>query len=484
MEPIDLRQIAEDAMRARGLRAEFSPAALGEAAAAPTAEAPGEVHDLRHLPWFAIDNHDTLDVDQLSIAEAMPGDAVRIRVAIADVDARLVPGGAVEAHAAANTTSVYTAAGVFPMLPEALSTDLTSLREGQERLAVVVEMEVDGGGTVVASRLYRAAVVNHAQLDYDGVSAWLDGTAPAPAQASRLPALEPQVWLHDALAQRLRVTRERRGALQVKTVSARPVFEDGRLVDLRGDEKNRAKDLIADLMIATNTATAQFLGSAGFPSLRRVVEAPRRWDRLVALAAAHGVRLPEQADAIALDAFLRARRAADPGGFADLSLRIIKMLGPGEYVAVAPGAAPPGHFGLALGDYAHTTAPNRRFGDLLVQRLVKAALRGDEPPLSFNDLAAAARHCTLQEANANRVERDVLKAAAAFLLHDRVGESFDGIVTGAAPKGTFVRIARPLVEGRIVRGFEGLDVGDAVRVRLVGLDPAHSFIDFERVPAA
>lgn len=480
MDPIDLRRLAEDAMRARGLRAEFSPAALGEAASPPPPDTPGEVRDLRHLPWFAIDNHDTLDVDQLSVAELLPGGAVRVRVAIADVHSRVVPGGAVEDHAATNTTSVYTAAGVFPMLPETLSTDLTSLREGQERLSVVVEMDVDTEGVVQASRLYRAAVVNQAQLDYDRVSAWLDGTGPAPRHATTLPALEPQVRLHDALAQRLRECRERRGALQVKTVSPRPVFEGGQLVDLRGDEKNRAKDLIADLMIATNAATAQFLGAAGFPSLRRVVEAPRRWDRLVALAASQGFALQPEPDPRALDAFLRQRRAADPQGFADLSLRVIKMLGPGEYTAVAAGQASPGHFGLALGEYAHSTAPNRRFGDYAIQRLVKAALRGDAPPYSVDELAALARHCTLQEGNANKVERDVLKAAAAYLLQDRIGDTFDAIVTGAAPKGTFVRIARPLIEGRLVRGFEGVDVGDAVRVRLVALDPSHSFIDFER----
>jgi exoribonuclease-2 len=480
MESIDLRRIAENAMQARGLRHAFSGAALQEATMPPGPDAPHEVRDLRHLPWFAIDNHDTLDVDQLSFAEEIAGGRTRVRVAIADVDARLVRGGAVEDHAAANTTSVYTAAGVFPMLPEALSTDLTSLREGEERLAVVVELDVDAEGAVAASTLYRAAVVNRAQLDYDGVAAWLDGRGPAPAHTRHMAALEPQVRLHDAVAQRLRACRERRGALQVKTVSARPVFQDGRLVDLRADEKNRAKDLIADLMIATNAATAQFLGAAGFPSLRRVVEAPRRWDRLVELASRHGTRLPEQPDPRALDGFLRRRRAEDPAGFADLSLRVIKMLGPGEYTALAPGEASPGHFGLAVSEYAHATAPNRRFGDLAIQRLVKAALRGAAAPYTVDELAALARQCTLQEGNANKVERDVLKAAAAYLLQDRIGERFDAIVTGAAPKGTFVRISNPLIEGRLVRGFEDVDVGDTVAVRLAALDPSHSFIDFER----
>jgi exoribonuclease-2 len=258
------------------------------------------------------------------------------------------------------------------------------------------------------------------------------------------------------------------------------VFEDGRLVDLRPDEKNRAKDLIADLMIAANAATARFLAQHGFPSLRRFLQSPRRWDKLQALAAEHGATLPEAPDAVALDAFLRARRAADPGGFGDLSLRVVKLLGSGQYAAAPPGGAGPGHFGLAVNDYAHSTAPNRRFPDLVTQRLVKAALAGAPPPYDAEALAQIAGHCTLQEDNANKVERQVLKAAAAFLLHGRIGESFDAIVTGAAAKGTFVRIPRPMVEGRVVRGFDGLDVGDRVRVRLVAVDAHQGFIDFER----
>lgn len=482
MEPADLDRIATDAMRVRGLLPEFAAQALQEAAESPADRRPdGDVRDLRQLPWFAIDNDDTLDVDQLSVVEPLAGGAVRLRVAVADVDSRVVPAGAVDGHAAANTTSVYTAARVFPMLPQILSTQLTSLREGQERLAVVVDMQVDDAGSVHAASLYRAMVVNHAQLAYGSVGAWLDGTGPAPAGFARRGELETQVRWHDHVAERLRERRVRRGALQVKTVSGRPVFANGELVDILPDEKNRAKDLIADLMIATNAETARFLMAQRFPSLRRVLQSPRRWDRIVALAASLGVQLPQQADPQALDAFLRARRAADPAGFADLSLAIIKMLGPGEYAAAGPGAPAPGHFGLAVNDYAHSTAPNRRFSDLVTQRLVKAALRRDAPPYATDALGAIARQCTLQEDNANKVERTVLKAAAAFLLHDRIGESFDAIVTGAAPKGTFVRIARPLVEGRLVRGFEGMDVGDALRVRLVAVDAEHSFIDFERI---
>ena len=482
MDIINLHQIAVDAMRSRGLLPHFAPQALQEAEAARRAgpETDGAIRDLRHLTWFSIDNDDTRDLDQLSVAQALPGGATRLLVAVADVDAMVRPGGAMDDHAGANTTSVYTAAGVFPMLPESLSTDLTSLHEGQERLAVVVDMRVQGDGAVSASDVYRAAVLNRAKLAYDSVSAWLEGTAPPPPQVVRVPGLEEQLRLHDAVAGRLRQWRQQRGALNINTVTARPVFQDGRLVDLRPDQKNRAKDLIADLMIAANGASARFLSDTGFPSLRRLLEAPRRWDRIMALAARHGVQLPAVPDALALDRFLGARRLADPESFADLSLAVVKMLGSGEYSAAPAGGAGAGHFGLAANDYAHSTAPNRRFPDLVTQRLLKAALSGDAPPYSAATLTEIARHCTVQEDNANKVERQVLKAAGAWLLQGRIGETFEAIVTGAAPKGTFVRIGRPLLEGRVVRGFEGLDVGDSLRVRLVEVDASQSFIDFER----
>ncbi len=477
-----LYQVAVAAMRSRGLLPVFAAQALQEAEAARQSgpERKGNIRDLTHLNWLSIDNDDTRDLDQLSVAEALPAGATRLLVAVADVDAMVRPGGAVDGHAGVNTTSVYTAAGIFPMLPEVLSTDLTSLHEGQERLAVVVDMLVHADGMVYSADVYRAAVLNRAKLTYDGVSAWLDGVGPPPAQLAKIPELAHQLRLHDAVAAQLRRLRNQRGALNVNTVAARPVFEDGRLVDLQADGKNRAKDLISDLMIAANGATARFLSEKGLPSLRRILQAPRRWDRIVLLAASHGVQLPPAPDAVALDRFLCARRLADPAGFGDVSLAVVKMLGSGEYAAAPAGEAGVGHFGLAVNDYAHSTAPNRRFPDLITQRQLKAALAGEAPPYSAEALVEIARHCTLQEDNANKVERQVLKAAAAWLLQDRIGQIFDAIVTGAAPKGTFVRITRPLVEGRVVRGFEGLDVGDTLRVRLVGLDAAQSFIDFER----
>ena len=498
MNPTHLHQLAVEAMHSRGLLHVFSPQALQDAEAARQTgpEHSADIRDLRHLTWFSIDNDDTRDLDQLSVAEPLADGAARLLVAIADVDGMVRPGGAIDDHAAANTTSVYTAAGIFPMLPEVLSTDATSLHEGQERLAMVVDMRVAADGTAGQPDIYRALVLNRAKLTYSAVSAWLDGAGPPPPQIATVPGLEEQVRLHDTLAGNLRKWRQSRGALNVNTIAARPIFKDGQLVDLQPDEKNRAKDLIADLMIATNGATARFLADKGFPSIRRFLQAPRRWDRIEALAASHGVSLPALPDALALDAFLSARRAADPAGFADLSLAVVKMLGSGEYVAapaITPGAANTnenapgiahgngqGHFGLAINDYAHSTAPNRRFPDLVTQRLLKAALAGEPPPYSADQLADIARHCTLQEDNASKVERQVLKAAGAYLLEGRIGDVFDAIVTGAAAKGTFVRISSPLLEGRIVKGFEGLDVGDTVRVKLVAVNAQRSFIDFER----
>jgi exoribonuclease-2 len=476
-----LHALAIASMQAHGLRPAFSPDALQEAAAASTRDdRDSDIRDLRALCWFSIDNDDTRDLDQLSMAEPLAGGAMRLRVAVADVDALVPPAGAVDDHAAANTTSVYTAAGVFPMLPEVLSTDRTSLHEGQERLAVVVDMLVQPDGSVTASELYRAAVLNRAKLTYDHVSRWLDGEAEALPQLAAVSGLEQQLRLHDDVATRLRQWRQRRGALNVSTISARAVFAQGQLVDLRPDERSRAKDLIADLMIAANAATARFLAQRRFPSLRRFLQSPRRWDRIAALAAAAGASLPPQPDALALDLFLREQRQADPSGFADLSLRIVKMLGAGSYVAAAPDARDLAHFGLAVSDYAHSTAPNRRFPDLVTQRLVKAAIAGDAPPYDLELLERIARHCTLQEDNANKVERQVLKAAAAWLLQDRIGDTFDAIVTGASSRGTYVRIARPLIEGRLVRGHERADVGDTIPVRLAAVDASQGFIDFER----
>ncbi|MEO8153714.1 MAG: RNB domain-containing ribonuclease [Rhizobacter sp.] len=482
MDAADLTRIASLEMQTHGLQPAFAPEVQREAQACVDDDAQhvADVRDLRDRLWFSINNDDTLDLDQLSWAEALPDDGVRLAVAVADVDAKVRQGGAIDAYAAANTTSVYTAAGVFPMLPTRLSNDLTSLREGVDRLALVVEMNIDRNGGVSGSQICRALVRNQAKLAYDSVAAWLDAQAPAPPAVAASAALQARLHLHDRAALALRQWRHRRGALNVSTAQARPVFADSQLVDLRADRKNRAKDLIADLMIATNGVTARFLSEHGQASLRRVLQEPKRWDRLMLLAAQFGVTLPSAPDALALDQFLTARRKADPAGFEDLSLSVVKLLGSGAYAAAPAGAPAAGHFGLAVNDYAHSTAPNRRFVDLVTQRLLKATLAGQAPPYSIDELTAIAQHCTQQEDAASTVERRVLKAAAAYLLHDRIGESFDAIVTGAATKGTFVRITSPLVEGRVVSGFEGLDVGDAVRVKLRSVDVDQRFIDFER----
>ena len=475
----DLRAIAVRAMRERGLEPEFPPAALAQAREVRGPAVDGSVTDLRHLAWCSIDNDDSRDLDQLTVAEPLGGGTVRIRIAVADVDALVPAGSPVDAHARRNTTSVYTAARIFPMLPEVLSTDLTSLGEGEDRLAIVVEVMVDAAGVTTASAVSRATVHNRAKLAYEAVAAWLTGAGAAPERLAAVAHLDANLRLQDEVAQRLRQHRHEQGALSLETIEPRAVFKDGALVDLRVQEKNRARELIEDFMIAANGATARFLDGAGFPSLRRVLRSPERWDRIESLAADLGETLPPEPDAGALEAFLRKRRAVDPDTFPDLSLTVVKLMGSGEYAVDFPGQRAVGHFGLAVRDYTHSTAPNRRFPDLVTQRLVKAALARREWPYTAAELTALAAHCTEAEDDAAKVERHVRKSAAALLLEGRVGDDFDGIVTGASSKGTWARIFHPPVEGRIVQGEEGLDVGDHVRVRLLGTDVERGYIDFE-----
>jgi VacB/RNase II family 3'-5' exoribonuclease len=476
-----LRRIAHRAMLERGLIPDFSPAVLAELAKIRSSATDSGVRDLRGLLWISIDNDDSRDLDQLTVAEASPGVAVRALVAVADVDALVAKGSAIDAHAQANTTSVYTAAEIFPMLPERLSTDLTSLADGQDRLAVVIEMNLAGDGSLASSDVYWAMVRNRAKLAYDAVAAWLEGKGPAPGPVAATPGLADNLRLQDEVAQKLRALRHEHGALDLQTVEARPIFEAEEIRDLAVEEKNRAKELIEDFMIAANGVTARFLAARHTPALRRVVRTPRRWDRIVEVAAQLGERLPASPDPRALSTFLASRRVADPLRFPDLSLTIVKLLGAGEYVVEMPGAQAPGHFGLAVRDYTHATAPNRRFPDLITQRLLKAALAGTPPPYAAEELAELAAHCTHQEDAANKVERQVAKSAAALLLVSRIGERFDAIVTGASPKGTWVRVLRPPVEGKLVAGFAGIDVGHRVRVELVSADVNRGFIDFKRV---
>ena len=436
--------------------------------------------DLRSLLWCSIDNDDSRDLDQLSVAEALPDGAVKVMVAIADVDAVVPKGSPVDRHAETNTTSVYTPAVIFPMLPERFSTDLTSLNEHEDRLAVVIELTVAPDGSILQSDVYGALVRNQAKLAYNAVDAWLTGRGPLPPAAAAVRGMDAQLRMQDGVAQALDAVRHQRGALQFQTLEVRPTFDGDTLSDLYVETPNRAKSLIENLMVAANGVVARFLDARGFPSIRRVVRAPERWDRIVALASQTGDRLPPNPDAAALSAFLLKRRQADPLRFPDLSLTIIRLLGSGEYVVDPPGAEPPGHFGLAVKDYTHSTAPNRRYPDLVTQRLVKAALAGAAPPYSVADLEGLAAHCTRQEDAANKVERQVRKAAAAMVIAPRLGERFDAVVTGASGKGTWVRVLTPPVEGRLVRGEAGLDVGDEVRVQLSRVDVDRGFIDFVR----
>jgi exoribonuclease-2 len=476
-----LRDIARRAMVARGLEPDFSPAAREEARSLDSQAGQGDraIRDLRTLLWCSIDNDDSRDLDQLT-AVAGDGGAPRVLVAIADVDAGVPKGSALDDHARTNTTSVYTAAQVFPMLPERLSTDLTSLNPEAERLAVVVDMRIGADGVVGGGEIYRARVVNRAKLAYNAVAAWLDGAGPMPSALAALNGLDAALRRQDAITQAMKALRHRHGALTLRTLETRAVFEGDVLADLRPEEENRAKALIEDFMIAANGVTAAFLEGRGIASFRRVLRTPERWDRIVALASEHGERLPAAPSAAALAAFLLRRRDADPERFPDLSLAVVKLLGKGEYAVERPGGGPAGHFALAVRDYTHSTAPNRRFPDLITQRLLKAALADRPAAYSADELDGLARHCTEQEDAATKVERQVRKSAAALLLEGRIGERFDALVTGAAEKGTWVRITRPSVEGRLVRGVEGLDVGDRVRVTLKAVDVERGFIDFER----
>jgi VacB/RNase II family 3'-5' exoribonuclease len=467
----------------RGLLPDFSAQALAELGRlqTPATMNGATVRDLRELLWASIDNDDSRDLDQLTVAEAMPGDRVKILVAVADVDSLVKNGSAIDEHARHNTTSVYTAARIFPMLPEKLSTDLTSLNLNEERLSIVVEMVIGADGSLQDSGIYRARVRNHAKLAYNSVAAWLERNRSVPGAIAAVNGLDENLRLQDRVAQSMKNFRHVHGALSLETIEARPIFDGDQIRDLEIEEKNRAKDIIEDFMIAANGVTARYLSSRKFPSIRRVVRTPKRWERIVEIAGEHKFGLPAEPDSKALDEFLIKEKAADPLRFPDLSLAVIKLLGAGEYMAELPGDTAPGHFGLAVKDYAHSTAPNRRYPDLITQRLLKAAIVGSAWPYSKDELGALAKHCTEEEDAANKVERQVGKSAAALLLESRIGEQFDAIVTGASSKGTWVRLLTLPVEGKLVHGFEGMDVGHRMRVQLTFTDVERGYIDFTKV---
>jgi VacB/RNase II family 3'-5' exoribonuclease len=468
-----LRDIARRAMIARGLQPDFPPGAEAAAAALTPAAAP-DIKDLSALPWSSIDNDDSKDLDQAEVV-VQDGARFRVLVAIADVASLVPKGSPIDDHAAENTTSVYTPAEIFPMLPPELSTGTTSLNDGAARDAMVIEFVVDAGGDRVSEDVYRGRVKNQAKLAYNSVAGWLDGGA-AP-DALRRKEVADQVRLQDRIAGLLRSRREAEGALDFDRAELTPVMDGDRVASLDTERTNRAREIIENFMVAANGVTARFLEARKVPSLRRIVRAPERWARIVALAGEHGAGLPSTPDAAALAAFLREQKASSPQTFPDVSLAVLKLLGRGEYVASAPGA-PTEHFALAVSSYTHSTAPNRRFPDLVAQRQVRAVLASQAAPYDLPALTALAAHCTQREDDANKIERLVKKAAAALLLRSQIGRTFDGLVTGASPKGTWVRITQPAVEGRVERGAQGLDVGDRVRVRLISTEPEKGFIDF------
>ena len=467
-------------MTERGLEPEFPASVQQQLAsiAAPGRDTDPQVRDLTALPWCSIDNDDSLDLDQLTACEVLAGGVVKLLVAVSDVDALVKKGSAIDAHAGFNTTSVYTSARVFPMLPERLSTDLTSLNPGQDRLALVTEMHVALDGSVAQAGVHRAMVRNKAKLTYDALSDWIDSGGALPDAAASVPGMDRQIRTQDEVAQRLRAMRHAQGSLDLVTFQTRARFDGERLVDVRQQEQNRGRQLIEELMIATNEAAARLLASGGRASLRRVVRSPERWLRIVEVARTFGESLPKEPDSRALAVFLARRRKADALRFPDLSLVIVKLMGSGEYVVERPGGALIGHFGLALRDYTHSTAPNRRFPDLITSRMLKAMLAGRPPPYSVAELEGLAQHCTEQEDAARKVERSVRKSEAALLLESHVGQQFDAIITGRSASDTWVRIFTPPVEGKLVARVPGLEVGQRIRVKLVATNVERGFIDF------
>ncbi len=483
---IDLLAMARQIMLAEGFEPNFPPATqqqLADIRAHPPQLAPSDkVRDLRGLLWSSIDNDTSKDLDQIEVAERLPNGDVKVMVGIADVDAFVAKDSPIDQHAARETTTVYTGVCNFSMLPEDLSTGASSLLENVDRPAVVIEFLIDtnvnAGGSISASNVYRAIVRNKAQLTYGAVGTWLEGTAAAPPKVAASSELQAQLKLQDEVAQELKKLRYEHGALNIDTSEVHPVVLNQRVVDVVKQEKNRATELIEDFMIAANGVVARFLEKVS--SLRRIVKTPEHWDGIVRLAAAQGEKLPAQADSKALNDFLLKRKAADPDHFADLSLAVIKLIGPGEYVLERPGDPEQGHFGLAVQDYTHSTAPNRRFADMVTQRLIKALLGGKPGPYSDDELAAIATNCTQKGDAARKVEREMSKRLAAVAMSHRVGETFDAIVTGVTPKGTFVRVLQPHIEGLLAQGAQGLHVGDRVRARLTRTDVQRGFIDFVR----
>jgi VacB/RNase II family 3'-5' exoribonuclease len=472
---------AHAAMIQNGFQPDFPAGTENELAqikAQPAALPAEGIVDLRNLLWSSIDNDTSKDLDQIEWAERLPDGRIRVLVGVADVDARVHQGTIIDKHAQFETTSVYTGVSVFPMLPTELSEGISSLNEGQDRLAVVIEISVDAGGAASDGKAYRALVHNRAQLAYPSIGAWLEGKADPPPKVAASSDLAAQLKLQDEAAQRMSGNRFQHGALDLETIETRPVLVTDQIVGIAPIQKNRATSLIEEFMIAANGVIARTFEDAGVASIRRIVRTPKRWDRIVELAKAKGYTLPAEPDSKALNDVLLAEKQRDPDHFPDVSLTVIKLMGPGEYILVKPNQPSPGHFGLAVQDYTHSTAPNRRYPDVVTQRLLKALLAHSPAPYSEDQLNAIATRCTQMEDAARKVERDMQKRIAAVALHPHIGQTYQAIVTGATNHGTFVRTLDPHVEGMLVQGGKGLDVGDRVTVKLVNTDPQRGYIDF------
>ncbi|QTD46686.1 RNB domain-containing ribonuclease [Ottowia testudinis] len=478
----ELADLAVAAMRERGLEPEFPKPALEQLKTidGPSEEDGAGVVDMTGLLWCSIDNDDSRDLDQITVSEVLEGGHVRIMVAIADVDTLVAKDTPIDRHAQINTTSVYTSARIFPMLPEKLSTDLTSLNPHEERIATVTDMVFAPDGTLARSHITRARVHNKAKLAYDGVAAWIEGNGPLPEAADRVAGMDEQLRTQDSVAQQLRARRREQGSLEFQTFQPRAEFEGDQVVAIRQQVQNRARQLIEEFMVATNGVTARFLAGKKRASIRRVVKSPERWARIAEVAAERGWQLPPDPNSAALEQFLAAERQRDPLRFPDLSLVIVKLMGRGEYVVERPGGPAIGHFGLAVRDYSHSTAPNRRYPDLITSRLIKAALADAAAPYSHTELEFLANHCTRQEDSANKVERQLRKSEAAMLLESRIGDVFDGVVTGVSKGNIWVRIFNPPAEGKLLvaRG-RAVQVGDKVRAKLLSTSVERGFIDFE-----
>jgi VacB/RNase II family 3'-5' exoribonuclease len=478
----DLQAIAREVMQSHGFDPDFPPQVPQQLADLkahpPQIAATANLRDLRNLLWSSIDNDTSRDLDQIEVAERLSNGDVKIMIGIADVDAFVSKNSPIDQHAARETTTVYAGVRNFPMLPEELSTGKTSLLENQDCLSVVTEFVVDSAGLVKSPSVYRALVRNKAQLPYNSVGAWLEWKSAAPHKVAASNDLQAQLKLQDEVAQKLKNQRFQHGALSLQSDELQALMVDDQGIDVVNQQKNRATELIEDFMVAANGVVARLLEKVS--SLRRIVRTPKRWDRIVQLAAAKNEKLPAQPDSKALNDFLLRRKAAGPDHFADLSLAVIKLIGPGEYVLERAGDVAPGHFGLAVRDYTHSTAPNRRFVDIVTQRLIKAMLAGQKNPYSDDELTSVAANCTQKEDAAKKVEREMSKRLAAVAMQNRIGEVFDAIVTGVTESGTFVRVFQPHLEGLLAQGQQGLDVGDQLRAKLIRTDVQRGYIDFAR----